>query len=55
MLQVGEGAAGPCRVGADQEREVVKSGDYYGPVPRKLATTVHADNDLATIDLSLTN
>jgi len=28
-----------------QPREVVKSGAYYGPVPRKLATRVHADND----------
>jgi two-component system chemotaxis response regulator CheY len=26
-------------------REVVKSGDYYGPVPRKLATGMHAAND----------
>jgi len=26
-------------------REVVKSGSYYGPVPRKLATRIHADND----------
>jgi len=26
-------------------REVVKSGTYYGPVPRKLATRIHADND----------
>ena len=29
-------------------REVVKSGDYYGPVPRKLATAIHADNDQAS-------
>jgi DNA-binding response OmpR family regulator len=28
-----------------QPREVVKSGTYYGPVPRKLATRIHADND----------
>lgn len=26
-------------------REVVKSGSYYGPVPRRLATGIHADND----------
>ena len=36
-------------------REVVKSGGYYGPVPRKMATSIHADNDMAIIDLSLTN
>ncbi len=36
-------------------REVVKSGDYYGPVPRKLAATVHADNDEAILNLSLTS
>ena len=29
----------------NKPREVVKSGDYYGPVPRKLATSIHADND----------
>jgi DNA-binding response OmpR family regulator len=38
-----------------QPREVVKSGDYYGPVPRNLATTIHADNDEAVLNLSLTN
>jgi len=32
-------------------REVVKSGDYYGPVPRKLATAIHADNDQAIAKL----
>ena len=32
-------------------REVVKSGDYYGPVPRKLATGIHADNDEAIAKL----
>lgn len=26
-------------------REIVKSGSYYGPVPRRLATAIHADND----------
>jgi CheY-like chemotaxis protein len=29
----------------NKPREVVKSGGYYGPVPRKLATGIHADND----------
>ena len=29
----------------NRPREVVKSGTYYGPVPRRLATRVHADND----------
>jgi two-component system chemotaxis response regulator CheY len=38
-----------------QPREVVKSGDYYGPVPRRLAATIHADNDEAILNLSLTN
>jgi DNA-binding response OmpR family regulator len=33
-------------------REVVKSGDYYGPVSRKLATTIHADNDAAIAKLT---
>jgi len=32
-------------------REVVKSGGYYGPVPRKLATAIHADNDQAIAKL----
>jgi CheY-like chemotaxis protein len=36
-------------------REVVKSGDYYGPVPRKLATTIHADNDAAIAKLTALN
>ena len=36
-------------------REVVKSGDYYGPVPRKLATTIHADNDEAIANLVMLN
>ena len=35
-----------------EPRDVVKSGAYYGPVPRRLATTIHADNDLAVLDLS---
>jgi len=34
-------------------REVVKSGDYYGPVPRKLATGLHADGDQAIANLVL--
>jgi len=36
-------------------REVVKSGDYYGPVPRKLATTIHDDNDAAIAKLTALN
>jgi CheY-like chemotaxis protein len=36
-------------------REVVKSGDYYGPVPRNLATAIHADNDRAIAKLSAVN
>jgi DNA-binding response OmpR family regulator len=36
-------------------REVVKSGDYYGPVPRRMAAAIHDDNDQAVINLSLTN
>ena len=36
-------------------RDVVKSGGYYGPVPRKLATAIHADNDQAIANLSVVN
>jgi two-component system, chemotaxis family, chemotaxis protein CheY len=36
-------------------RPLVKSGDYYGPAPRKLATSVHADNDQAIANLFLVN
>ncbi len=36
-------------------REVVKSGDYYGPVPRNLATAIHADNDRAIANLGVVN
>ena len=36
-------------------RVVVKSGDYYGPVPRKLAAAVHSDNDQAIANLVLVN
>jgi two-component system chemotaxis response regulator CheY len=38
-----------------QPREVVKSGGYYGPVPRKLATAIHADNDQAIANQSVVN
>ena len=38
-----------------QPREIVKSGGYYGPVPRKLATAIHADNDHAIANLSVMN
>jgi CheY-like chemotaxis protein len=36
-------------------RPLVKSGDYYGPAPRKMATAVHADNDQAIANLFLVN
>jgi DNA-binding response OmpR family regulator len=34
-------------------RQIMQSGDYYGPAPRKLAACVHADNDQAIANLSL--
>jgi two-component system chemotaxis response regulator CheY len=36
-------------------RPLVKSGDYYGPAPRKMAAAVHADNDEAIANLILLN
>jgi two-component system chemotaxis response regulator CheY len=36
-------------------REIVRSGDYYGPLPRKMASAIHADNDAAIANLSLVN
>src|SRR5665647_2429997 len=36
-------------------RPVVQSGDYYGPVPRKLLAGVHADTDRAIAKLVLVN
>jgi CheY-like chemotaxis protein len=36
-------------------RPLVKSGDYYGPAPRRMATAVHADNDRAIANLFLVN
>ena len=36
-------------------REIVKSGDYYGPMPRKMAAAIHADNDQAIANLGLVN
>jgi CheY-like chemotaxis protein len=36
-------------------RPLVKSGDYYGPAPRKMAAAVHADNDRAIANLFLVN
>ena len=36
-------------------RPLVKSGDYYGPAPRKLAASVHADNDQAIANLFVVN
>ncbi len=34
-------------------RELVKSGGYYGPLPRRLATGIHADDDDAIVKLVL--
>ncbi|HZQ12384.1 MAG TPA: response regulator [Pseudolabrys sp.] len=36
-------------------RPLVRSGDYYGPEPRKMATAVHADNDQAIANLIMLN
>ena len=36
-------------------RPVVQSGDYYGPVPRKLLAGVHSDTDRALTNLVLVN
>ena len=36
-------------------RPLIKSGDYYGPAPRKMATAVHADNDQAIANMFLVN
>ena len=36
-------------------RPLVKSGDYYGPAPRKMVTAVHADNDEAIANLFIVN
>lgn len=36
-------------------RPLVKSGDYYGPAPRKMAAAVHADNDQAIANLIMLN
>lgn len=36
-------------------RPVVKSGSYYGPAPRKLVSSVHADNDQAIQNLFMLN
>ena len=36
-------------------REIVRSGDYYGPLPRKMAAAIHADNDQAIANLGLVN
>jgi len=35
----------------NKPREVVQSGSYYGPLPRKLATGIHADDDEAMVKL----
>ena len=31
-------------------RPLVRSGDYYGPAPRKLVANIHADGDRAAVD-----
>ena len=36
-------------------RPMVRSGDYYGPAPRKLMSGVHADNDEAIANLVMLN
>ncbi len=36
-------------------RPVVQSGDYYGPVPRKMLAGVHSDTDRAIANLVLVN
>ena len=36
-------------------RPVVKSGAYYGPVPRKTMTAIHADDDQARNSLFVVN
>ena len=36
-------------------RALVKSGDYYGPAPRRMAAAVHADNDQAIANLIMLN
>ena len=36
-------------------RPLVKSGHYYGPAPRRMATAVHADNDQAIANMFLVN
>lgn len=36
-------------------RPIVWQGDYYGPVPRKLATAIHTDDDAARSSLVMLN
>jgi len=36
-------------------RPLVKSGNYYGPTPRRMAAAVHADNDQAIANLIMLN
>ena len=36
-------------------RPMVRSGDYYGPAPRKLMPGIHADNDEAIANLVMLN
>ena len=36
-------------------RPFVRSGDYYGPAPRKLLPGIHADTDRAIANLVMVN
>jgi two-component system, chemotaxis family, chemotaxis protein CheY len=36
-------------------RPLIKNGDYYGPAPRKMVTSINEDNDKAIANLFLVN
>jgi two-component system, chemotaxis family, chemotaxis protein CheY len=36
-------------------REIMQDGNYYGPTPRKLALSLHTDNDRAIANLKVVN
>ncbi len=36
-------------------REFMQDGNYYGPTPRKLAASLHTDNDRAIVNLKAVN
>jgi two-component system chemotaxis response regulator CheY len=38
-----------------QPRQIMKEGNYYGPAPRNLTTTIYADNDQAIANLAAVN